>query len=204
MAKFSSSKKGASLRKRAERLLSKTGKDLTKIHFKDIKALVQELQVHQIELELQNEELRRIQDLLEMSRSKYADLYDFAPVGYFSFDRNGRILEANLTAGRLLGIERSFLIGKPFNVFILPEGQNVFFLHRRKIIESGLQERCELRLKRKGGVSFYVSLESMGVKGSEGWVTEIRSAMIDMTERKQLEKELREARADLRKAQEQG
>ncbi len=142
-----------------------------------------------------------MQELLEMSRSKYADLYDFAPVGYFSFNRMGRILEANLTAAYMLKIERSFLIGKPFMAFVLPEDENLFFLHRRKILDSGLKERCQLRLKRKGG-AFYVSLESIALKDHTGTVMEIRSAMIDMTEHKQLEKELREARSDLRKAQE--
>ncbi len=87
---ITSSSRSARLRKRAERLMSK--KDLTKIPSKDVKALIEELRVHQIELELQNEELRRVQDLLEMSRSKFADLYDFAPVGYFSFNRMGEDL----------------------------------------------------------------------------------------------------------------
>ncbi len=195
MARSTSSSKSASLRKRAERLMSK--EDLTKIHSKDVKALIEELRVHQIELELQNEELRRVQGLLEMSRSKYADLYDFAPVGYFSFDRMGRILEVNLTAARMLGVERSLLIGKPFMAFVLPEDENLFFLHRRRILDSGLKERCELRLKRKAGGGFYVSLESIALRDHTGTVMEIRSAMIDMTEHKQLEKELREARSDL-------
>ncbi len=80
--------------------------------------------------------------------------------------------------------------------FVLPEDENLFFLHRRKILDSGLKERCELRLKRKGG-SLYVSLESIGLRDPKGIIMEIRSAMIDMTEHKQLEKELREARSDL-------
>ncbi len=134
MARSTSSSKSASLRKRAERLMSR--EDLAKIHSKDVKALIEELRVHQIELELQNEELRRTQELLEMSRSKYADLYDFAPVGYFSFNRMGRILEANLTAAHMLRVERSLLIGKPFMFFVLPEDENSFFLHRRKILDS--------------------------------------------------------------------
>ncbi len=199
MARSTSSSKSVRLRKRAERLLSK--EDLTKIHSTDVKTLIEELRVHQIELELQNEELRRIQELLETSRSKYADLYDFAPVGYFSFNRMGRILEVNLTAAHMLRVERSLLIGKPFVAFVLPEDENLFFLHRRKILESELKQRCKLRLKRKKG-SFYVSLESIGLRDHTGVVIEIRSAMIDMTEHKQLEEELREARSDLRKAQE--
>ncbi len=197
MTRSTSSSKSARLRKRAERLLSK--EDLTKVHSKDVKALVEELRVHQIELELQNEELRRLQDLLEISRSKYADLYDFAPVGYFSFNRMGRILEVNLTAAHMLGVERSFLIGKPFRVLVLPEDENLFFLHRHKIFDSGLKERCELRLKRKAGGIFYASLESIALRDHAGTIMEIRSAMIDMTEHKQLEKELREARSDLQK-----
>ena len=81
--------------------------------------LIHELQVHQIELEMQNEELRKAQAELEQSRSKYSDLYDFAPVGQFTFDKHGLILEANLTAATELGLERSRLINKPFRAYII-------------------------------------------------------------------------------------
>ena len=89
---------------------------------KDAKRLVHELEVHQIELEMQNAELRRAQEELELSRNKYIDLYDFAPVGYFTFDTQGLILEVNLTGAKLLGIERKLLLKKPFINFIARSG----------------------------------------------------------------------------------
>ena len=97
------------LRKRAEKLLSKNLKILPKIEDKHIKALVHELQVHQIELEMQNEELRRGQEEIEESRLKYSDLYDFSPVGYFTFSPAGEIVEVNLTGASLLGGRRGTL-----------------------------------------------------------------------------------------------
>ena len=110
--------KGNSLRKRAENILSQKPQDLRKIPVKDIKRLIHELDVHQIELDMQNEELRRQQAESDEAKNRYRDLYDFAPVGYFTFDPDGRIAEVNLTGARLLGLPRSRLIGRSFSQFV--------------------------------------------------------------------------------------
>ena len=94
------------LRQRAEEML-KRHRELDKMRPADLKRLVHELQVHQIELEMQNDELRSNQQELETSREKYHDLYDLAPIGYVTLNENGIILEANLTVAILLGQERS-------------------------------------------------------------------------------------------------
>ena len=91
---------------------------------KETGQLIHELQVHQIELEMQNEELRKAQSEIEESRTRYSDLYDFAPVGYFTFDKHGLILEANLAAATELGVERSLLINKPFRAYIVTEDRD--------------------------------------------------------------------------------
>src|SRR6202011_2882519 len=80
-----------------------------------------ELRVHQIELEMQNEELRRTQEELEASRARYFDLYDLAPIGYFTLSEEGLILEANLTAAKLLGVTRDALVKQPLSRFVFPE-----------------------------------------------------------------------------------
>jgi PAS domain-containing protein len=96
----------------------------------DMQRLIHELQVHQIELEMQNEELRRAREELELSRDKYAELYDFAPLGYFVFDTAGVIREVNLAGAQLLGVERQLLANKPFTGFIAEtEGREIFFNH---------------------------------------------------------------------------
>ena len=98
------------LRQRAEAFLQKTSQAIVDMPVQEVQKLVHELQVYQIELEMQNEELRRTQQELETSRSRYSMLYDFAPVGYVTLDRDGVILEANLTAAGLLGTVRGSLI----------------------------------------------------------------------------------------------
>ena len=92
----------------------------------DPRRLLHELQVHQVELEMQNAELQEARDRLEALLEKYTDLYDFAPVGYFSLDEQGRILEVNLTGAALLGVERSRLIHLRLPRFVAPASQPVF------------------------------------------------------------------------------
>jgi len=110
--------KSGDLRTRAEELLRQkiaNVEDISGPLPEDVQKLVHELQVHQIELEMQNEELRQAQLALEESRDRYLDLYDYAPVGYFTLDENALILEANLTAVRLLGIDKESLFKRPFS-----------------------------------------------------------------------------------------
>jgi PAS domain-containing protein len=105
-----------------------------------------ELRVHQIELEMQNEELRRTQAELEASRERYFDLYNLAPVGYVTLSEQGLIREANLTAATMLGVTRSDLVRRPFSSFILPEFQDAWYRHRKQLFDTGEPQSCELRL----------------------------------------------------------
>lgn len=161
------------------------------MHPADAERLVHELRVHQIELEMQNEELKRAQSEIAESREKYVDLYDFAPVAYFSFDRNGVITEANLTGASLVGIERAYLIGKPFSLFVSPEHKDIFYTHHRKAHKDGSGE-CEFLIQRKDGSLVHVSMRSVGTSDEKGNVT-IRSAVTDVTELKSLESQLIQA-----------
>jgi PAS domain-containing protein len=110
-----------------------------------------ELLVHQIELEMQNEELRRAQAELEAARARYFDLYDLAPVGYCTVSEEGLILEANLTAATLLGVAKGALVKQPLTRFILRGDQDSYYLHRKLLFETGAPQVCELRLIKKGG-----------------------------------------------------
>jgi PAS domain S-box-containing protein len=183
----------ATLRKQAEKKLAKQTERLHKLSTQDIEHLIHELGTHQIELEMQNEELRRAQEELEASRSRYSDLYDFAPVGYFTFNGKGLILEANLTAARELDLERGRIINKPFRMFVVPEDRNIFDRHIREVFESESRQTCEVRLKRKSGIEFHARLESISVQDLNGNDV-FRTSLIDITENKKAETLLKEER----------
>ncbi len=179
------------LRQKAEKIVGKEARAVPKMPPEKMDKLIHELQVHQIELEMQNDELRRTQQELEFSRSKYADLYDFAPLGYFTFDRIGRILEANLTGARLLGADRSLLINKPMNLFVMPDYQERFRSHRLKALRGNDPEICDLRLRKMDGTPFFAQLKSIPTKKTPGNPAEIRTAVMDITERRRAEEAFR-------------
>ena len=160
----------------------------------DRPSLDHELQVYQIELELQNEELRRAIDELEDSRQRYFDLYDLAPVGYLTVSPAGLILEANLTAATLLGSERRWLAGKPLGSFIHKEDKDYFYLNRRQYGCSAEWNRCEVRMVKANGSIFWAQLEFSGALAPHHRSSQSRCVLIDVTERKEAEEELLQAR----------
>ncbi len=153
-----------------------------------------ELEVHQIELEMQNAELRAAQVELDASRTRYFDLYDLAPVGYLVVSETGLVQEANLTAATLLGMNRDALVGQLLSRFILKEDQNLYYLHRRKVSElpsagAGQVERpqtCELRLVKPDGAVFWARLDATATESPDG-APACRVVMSDITERKRAE-----------------
>jgi diguanylate cyclase (GGDEF)-like protein/PAS domain S-box-containing protein len=156
--------------------------------------LVHELEVHQIELEMQNEELRRAQEELEESRAKYFDLYDIAPVGYLTLSAQGIILDANLTAASLLGVETSRLVKKAVTRFIAREDQDVYYLHRQKLLDTRAPQVCELKMMKKGAAAFWVQLHAILAGGAGSDTPLFRVGMSDITERKRAEHAAKEAR----------
>jgi PAS domain S-box-containing protein len=185
------STKSSDLRKRAERELKKKTSKLKKLEGNDTTKIIHELEVHQIELEMQNEELRRAQTELEESRSRYSDLYDFAPMGYFVFDKNGMITDVNLTGTTMLGIERSKLIKSPFSTFIKKGDKDRFYLHRRKAISTQGVCSCELTITRKDSTEFFAQFNSQVITRENSLFC--RTAIIDITKRKQAEEKFRKA-----------
>ncbi len=166
--------------------------DLAGASLEKMSDLIQSLEVHQIELKMQNDELRRVQSELEKARDKYSHLYDFSPVGYFTVGEKGIIEEVNLTGAAMIGIERSALTGKPFSRFILREDQDIFNKHRRLLLESETSMSCELRLVKKDGHAFYACMEFMVLKNKDNDSRQIRAAVSDITERKGAEKKVKE------------
>ncbi|MGO8749899.1 MAG: ATP-binding protein [Thermoguttaceae bacterium] len=160
--------------------------------------LLHELQVHQIELEMQNEELRRAQNELEASRARYFDLFDLAPVGYFTLSEQGLILEANLTGAGLLGVERRDLVKQPLTRFVLPEDQDIYYRHRKQLFETGAPQVYELRLLRADAAPFWARLETTEAQDADG-APVCRAVMSDITARQQAEEKL--AELDRRKDQ---
>jgi PAS domain S-box-containing protein len=188
------SKRFDELRRRAERLLqgSHANPEAWSESGTDFKSLLHELEVHQVELEIQNEELRHSQEKLEESRNRYFDLYELAPVGYFTIDGNGLILEVNLRGGDLLNTERHYLKGKSFSRFVLKEDQGIFFSHMNRVLEKATPQICELRLVTGDEAAIHCRMESAPVRNETGGVVHIRSAIINVTREKQMETVLRD------------
>ena len=150
--------------------------------------LVHELQVHQHELEMQNEELRNTRAELEAMLDKYTDLYDFAPVGYFTLGRDGTIHAVNLTGACLLGIERSRLVGRRLGLSVSDESRKVFHDFLDLVFSGGNKEACEVGLLNGLRTPLFARIEAIAsVSGAE-----CRAAVIDITEQKLTESELQQ------------
>jgi PAS domain S-box-containing protein len=184
------------LRLQAEkRLHSKKGEQHPPLTDEATQRLVHELEVHQIELEMQNEELRQAREELELSRNTYAELYDFAPVGYFIFDACGQIFEVNLTGAQLLGIERSLLANKSLTSFIADDaGKEIFSLHLKSVLHNQGIQRCEIRLTGKDGSVIFGHLKSVSLDNIESNNDYILCSIVDITAGKHLEMEIQDAR----------
>ena len=181
----------ADLRRRAEKKARTDDVQAQKtLSPKAARRLLHELQVHQIELEMQNEELRRAQGELEASRARYFDLYNLAPVGYFTLSEQGLILEANLTGAGLLGVGRRDVMKRPLRHLILPEDQDIYYRHRKQLFETGVPQACELRMLRADAAPFWARLEATVVQGGESDGPVHRVVLSDITERKRAEQQV--------------
>jgi len=163
--KTSENDKASTLRRRAEAKVA--AMDRSAGSATDSGEKLHELVVHQVELEMQNEELRRLHIALEAERARYFDLFDLAPVGYVTLNTENFILEANLTAARQLGLVRGQLTQLPFSRLIHPKDQDTFYLLRRKLLADGTPQSCELRLLRSNGSTLRARLEATAAPGPE-------------------------------------
>jgi chemotaxis family two-component system sensor kinase Cph1 len=188
------------LRIRADDKLKPEMTILKRMSDPDTQKLIHDLEVHQIELEMQNNELLKAQKELTESREKYSDLYDFAPVSYLTLDTKGLILEANNTAAAQLGVARIPLINTRFYSYVTKGDQDEFYLYLRKVFKTRSQQTCEIKLKGKNKTQFYAHLESIVVEDSEGKLSQCRTAISDITERKKAEEDLKATLKDLERS----
>jgi PAS domain S-box-containing protein len=149
--------------------------------------LLHELQVHQVELELQNLELQRARDDLEALLGKYTDLYDFAPVGYCSLDELGRIVEVNLAGAALLGVERSRLVKRPLQPYLDPPSRPGFLAFLARVLCGAGPEVSEARILKQAGAPCWVNLHGTRVASVDHPAGLCRLVLSDITPLKQAE-----------------
>lgn len=189
-------KTDAELRRKALEKLNPDTIPVANLSEVEVRKLAHELQIHQIELEMQAEELRKSQTLLEESRQKYFNLYDLAPVGYFTLNEKGFIQEVNFAGAFMLGAERHSLINKPLSKYVAREDTDLFYLHRKRASETGNKETCELRML-KGEQPFYVRIESLEVLYTKDNTKRYLTIITDISERVQAQIRLKETNETL-------
>ena len=191
----------AELRKRAEDIAQRSHalppEDMAVLSLDETRRALHELRVHQIELEMQNEELRQTEAELDAARARYFDLYDLAPVSYCTINEDGLILEANLTAARTLGVDRGMLVGQSITRWIFSEDQDIYYQHRKRLFEASGRQVCELRMVRPDGTRIWARLEAVAAWDHSGEPAG-RVVISDITERKQAEAALDRSQAELR------
>jgi PAS domain S-box-containing protein len=179
------------IRQRAEKVHRARKSSNRDVTVPDKDRLLHELEMHQIEMEIQNEDLLRTQLELQESRNRYVELFDFAPVGYFILDKQFLIIEANLTGSRMLGLERSQLLKQRFTRFIAPSSQSAFHLYLMAGKESP-ERNCELEMNRVKAEPFQAELRIVAFTSADSSQL-YRVAVSDITDRKQKEEALKES-----------
>ena len=195
--KIPSDKKFTTLKMQAEGLLKAKKVTMPSAQQKDVHELNHELQTHQIELELQNEELRQAQQELIGMRDMYIELYDYAPNAYFTISKKGLIQKSNLTFSKLLGILRGELLNQPLTRYNNEKYQDVYYRHMKKVFETKKKQSCELRLRTPENASLWVRFDSMIVESADGQSEQFRTIMSNITQSKHDEAALKQAHDEL-------
>lgn len=171
------------LRRRAEEQLTAQAQKMRQPRVEhEAQRLLHELQVYQLELEMQLEQLHQAKEELELSRNKYAELYDLAPVGYFTFDSQGLICELNLAGAQMLGVERQLLTHRPFVSYVAEGGKSIFSRHLEGVVEKKGMMSCEIELVRHDGMTICGHLQSSAVTSDVDQNVHILTSIIDITE----------------------
>ncbi len=196
--KTSSMEKLAGLYERAQILVEEQERSVQSLTLEEMVQRIEEFKIYQIELEMQNEDLRQVQLELEDSRQKYRDLYHFAPIGYLTLSEKGVVTEANRAAGEMLGLERLGLIDLPLTAFIVPEDQDIFFSHWRNLLAAREMQLCRLRLFSRYGGVVHVQLQTTIFEGDDRCSTRFLAVLHDVTRLVAVKNELRDSEQKFR------
>ncbi len=188
------------LREKAEKRFLEIDGGIKEINFDEAVKILYELQVHQIELEMQNEELRKTHLELDEVHNKYFELYNFAPVGYITLDEKGVITEANLTASQLIGVTKQEMKGKLFTNFIHKNDQDKYYLMRKSIVEANKSFQFDLRIHRNNKTYFWADINASTLSKERGKIFNVLT-LIDATKRKEAEIALQDNDVFLNKTQ---
>ena len=188
--KKSAATPGEVLQRRVERFLAGTDPGPGKMSLEEVRSLVRDLHLHQLELEAQNATWRRRHEQVEASHRNLAEWYDFTPVGCFAFDREGLIVDVNLTGATALGVAKEFLLNRPFSGFVEPELRGAFQAHLQQVFSSGGKHQCHLQLAPQGGAPFLASLQSLAVRDRRGHYALCRTVVSDLSGRLAAEERL--------------
>ncbi len=184
------------LRRQAEARVAVPAEEAESLPPAEARRLLHELRVHQVELEMQNEDLRRAQVALDTARARYFDLYDLAPVGYVTITEAGLIHEVNLTAAMMLGVSRGDLVKHPFSGFIWKEDQDIYYQLRKKVFADGAPQSADLRMTKHAGTPFWAHLTATRAR-EPGCEPVCHCTITDITGLKQAEEALRLSHEDL-------
>jgi len=187
----------ARLRERAEQLNRRSSHGLPKVTPQNVEALVHELRVHQIELELQCQELQRAQSETEDSRNRYRELYESIPIGYATIDASGEFYDLNPAGASLLGVDSTRPLKSFFFFFFSTDEADAFLLSLRTVLQESKPDGMEAKMKRQDGASFTAALQALPVDTGEGKGERVRIVFRDITRRKEIEEALRQHRLEL-------
>jgi PAS domain S-box-containing protein len=179
-----------SLREQAEKRVAESHIDVAAVPAKNVQALLHELQVHQVELEMQNENLRDMQLWLAEARDRYLDLFEFAPVAYLSVDQKQVIREANLTAATMLMLDRPKLLGTKLVKWVAATDRDACFLRLQEAAASGAKQSCEFAFRRPDGSQFFGHLEIVPLEAQDRQASGCRVTISDITAHKQADDDL--------------
>ncbi|MFH2130879.1 MAG: PAS domain S-box protein [bacterium] len=180
------------LRKHAEDVIDPNIVEVVNLSIAETAHIIHELRIHQVELEMQNHELRNTQSALQEAKDEYTDLYDYAPVGYVTINEKGTILKANLTITRILDVERVFLTGRFFYEFVTQDGQDRYYFFIKRLLAGEKDPSVELKLKKSDGSELWACLDSTPINKTGRGHKLFRLSVTDITRHKQAEEKLRE------------